>query len=267
MVRDLSEERLAAVEARLYELEISGCAGGAPTVILAALGVVILGLTAALVFVIFQLRARMKATAQVAVELDGKKKEQEVEAIETGRQLVTTDPFIMQESMSVNEEVYEADEDKKFRVNFDLNNVHRMMQDYEITDEYCPVQRTGLEFADGPRLRMVLRQVRQMLGMVQYAQLPESEAEMKAAESRSMKALSRFEVIERSYFLDAIKSDINDVMSRHAEGKLTDPNIAENLDQIRLLGQCLSILDDEIAYLRDVIEREKQQKAITQSEL
>ena len=90
---------------------------------------------------------------------------------------------------------------------------------------------------------------------------------MKAAESRSMKALSRFEVIERSYFLDAIKSDINDVMSRHAEGKLTDPNIAENLDQIRLLGQCLSILDDEIAYLRDVIEREKQQKAITQSEL
>ena len=46
-------------------------------------------------------------------------------------------------------------------------------------------------------------------------------------------------------------------MLKNAEGKLTDPNISENLDQIRLLGQCLSILDDEIAYLRDVIEREK----------
>ena len=62
--------------------------------------------------------------------------------------------------MSVAEEVYEADEDKKFRVNFDLNNLHRVMQDYDIADEYCPVQRTGLELADGPHLRMVLRQVR-----------------------------------------------------------------------------------------------------------
>ena len=43
---------------------------------------------------------------------------------------------------------------------------------------------------------MALKQLKQMLGMIQYAQMPESEAEMKAAESRSMKALSRFEVLE-----------------------------------------------------------------------
>ena len=77
---------------------------------------------------------------------------------------------------------------------------------------------------------MALKQLKQMLGMIQYAQMPESEAEMKAAESRSMKALSRFEVLEKTYYLDSIKSDINDVMDRHEKGNLTDVAIMENLE-------------------------------------
>ena len=37
--------------------------------------------------------------------------------------------------MSQAEEVPEADEDKKFRINYDLNTLFHRLQDYEPTDE------------------------------------------------------------------------------------------------------------------------------------
>lgn len=45
-----------------------------------------------------------------------------------------------------------------------------------------------------------------------------------------MKALSRYEVLDRTYYLDSIKSDINDVMNRYADNTLADPGIKENMD-------------------------------------
>ena len=66
----------------------------------------------------------------------------------------------MQESMSQAEQVDEAEEDRKFRINFDLNALHRLLQDYDPGDDYCPVERGGLALNDGPRLRMALRQLK-----------------------------------------------------------------------------------------------------------
>lgn len=68
--------------------------------------------------------------------------------------------------MSHAEEVVEADEDKKFRIDYDLNTLHLRLQDCDPADEIQPIGRAELALNDAPKLRMVLRQLKQMLGMI-----------------------------------------------------------------------------------------------------
>ena len=50
------------------------------------------------------------------------------------------------------------------------------------------------------------------------------------------KIMERNIALNEMYYMEAIKTEINETMAKSKEGKLSDSNVSKNLDYIKIIG-------------------------------
>ena len=57
------------------------------------------------------------------------------------------------------------------------------------------------------------------------------------------------------YYFDVIKKEISDVVQAYeTEGKV-DPRVQKNMEEIKIIGQIISIVEDDAAYLESQMKK------------
>lgn len=75
--------------------------------------------------------------------------------------------------------------------------------------------------------------------------------------------LIRCDAFREMYDLALVFDQVKAIVKASEQGESIDPRVAKNINEIKIISQILSIIEDDIAYLEEQFTRKTQQQQIT----